>query len=134
MEQYLSQFQSEVLQGRNSHLLYVHLVVDLLGFSSATESVRYSPDDLYNFYSKYPLVLSADLLPTTGNLPWVSHSTIPVSYCRNSKGESVYRIRFTIWNQRCSRSGIVQPTRYYHRYQTICVLRRNFYRSPYRNR
>ena len=55
-------------------------------------------------------------------------------YCRNSKSEIVCRIRFTIWNQRCSRSGIVQPTRYYHRYQTIWCSRRKLYRSLHRNR
>ena len=63
----LHQFQSEVLQ--KLHLLYVHLVVDPYLDSPVLPRVSDTHQTKYNFYSKYPLVLSADLLPTTGNLP-----------------------------------------------------------------
>ena len=63
----LHQFQSEVLQ--KLHLLYVHLVVDPYLDSPVLQRVSDTHQTKYNFYSKYPLVLSADLLPTTGNLP-----------------------------------------------------------------
>ena len=62
----LRQSQSEVLQ--RLHLLYVHLVVDHYSDSLVLPRVSDTHQTKYNFYSKYLLVLSADLLPTTGNL------------------------------------------------------------------
>ena len=54
--------------------------------------------------------------------------------CRNSKGKNIYRIWFTIRNQWCSGSSIIQSTRYYHRHQTIWCSHRKLYYSIHRNR
>ena len=80
-----------------------------------------------------PWSFQADLLPTTGNLPGYLKVQFQFLGWRNSKGESKFTGNHhgsgSIWNHFwCSRSGIVQPTRYYHRYQTIWSSRRIVYR------
>ena len=122
------QFQSEVLQ--KLHLLYVHLVVDPYLDSPVLPRVSDTHQTKYNFYQSIPWSFSRfvtyDWQPS-----WVSQVQFQFLF-QNSKGESATDSVHYL-NQRCSRSGIVQPTRYTTDIKLSGVLA-EFYRSLHRNR